>query len=119
MKDVLRHFCIDDRQSEPHYQHQNPAERRYRTVKACFNHVMNMSGAPAYTWLLCLQYVCFVLNCLALLAHDWRTPFEALYGSTPDISMVYRFKFYDHVYFKHAESRGGKDFPSQSNEESG
>jgi hypothetical protein len=26
VKDVLRHYCIKDWQSEPHHQHQNPAE---------------------------------------------------------------------------------------------
>ena len=50
----------------------------------------------------------FILNRLALLAHDWRTPYDALYGSTPN--MIYHFKFYDHVYCKHVESRGEKDF---------
>ena len=28
-KEILRYYCIDDWQSEPHYQHQNPAEGRY------------------------------------------------------------------------------------------
>ena len=26
VKDILCHLCIDDWQSEPHFQHQNPAE---------------------------------------------------------------------------------------------
>jgi ornithine carbamoyltransferase len=30
--DILCTFCIDDWQSEPHQQHQNPAERRYQTL---------------------------------------------------------------------------------------
>ena len=29
---ILRSLCIGDWQSEPHQQHQNPAERRYQTV---------------------------------------------------------------------------------------
>ena len=78
-----------------------------------------MSGAPASCWLLCLQYVCFMMNRTALAALHWRTPFERLFGSTPDISMIYRFKFYDRVYFKRDESRGGDSFPSASNEMSG
>eukprot|EP00957_Ditylum_brightwellii_P070667 5370733-Ditylum_brightwellii.AAC.1 len=28
VKDILRQYNIDDMQSEPHQQHQNPAERR-------------------------------------------------------------------------------------------
>ena len=31
--DVIRALCIGDWQSGPHHQHQNPAERRYQTVK--------------------------------------------------------------------------------------
>ena len=33
VKDILRYLCIQDRQSEAHYQHQNPAERRYQNAK--------------------------------------------------------------------------------------
>ena len=117
--DVLRHLCIDDWQSEAHYQHQNAAEGRYRDVKHNVNRVLNSSGAPASCWLLALQYVCFIMNRMALESLDWRTPFERLMGSTPDISMIYRFKFYDRVLFKRDESRGGKCFPSSSNEISG
>ena len=119
VKDVLRHLCINAWQSEPHYQHQNQAERRYKSVKHNVNKVLNMVAAPAYCWLLCLQYVCFIMNRLALQSLQWRTPYEKLHGSTPDISMIYRFKFYDRVYYKCDESRGGENFPSQSNESVG
>ena len=119
VNDVLRQLRIDSWQSEPHYQHQNQAERRYKSVKHNVNKVMNMTAAPAYCWLLCLQYVCFIMNRLALQSIHWRTPYEKLNGSTPDISMIYRFKFYDRVYFKRDESRGGESFPSKSNETAG
>ena len=66
VKDVLWHLCIDSFQSEPHYQHQNLAERRYKSVKHNINKVMNMAAAPAYCWLLCLQYVYLIMNRLAL-----------------------------------------------------
>jgi hypothetical protein len=42
--------------------------------------------------------------------------FECLKSSTPDISMIYRFRFYDQIYYKHDESEGGKEFPSSSDE---
>jgi hypothetical protein len=60
--DILRTLCISDKQSEPHQQQQNPAERRYQTVKTTANRILDRSGAPAYTWLLCLQYTCYLLN---------------------------------------------------------
>ena len=114
VNDVLRHLCIRDTQSEPHQQNQNPAERRYRDVKFNAQRVMNMSGAPAFTWLLCMQYVCFIMNRMALGSLGWRTPFEKLTGQTPDISMIYRFKFYDRVYFKRVDSRGEDDASDES-----
>jgi len=116
VEDTLRHLCIDSWHSEAHYQHQNYAERRYGDVKRNVNRVMNMVGAPAHCWLLCLCYVIFIMNRMALESLRWRTPYEKLTGNTPDISMIYRFKFYDKIYFKRDESRGGKSFPSESNE---
>ena len=116
VQDILRHLFIKDWQSEPHFQHQNPAERRYKHVKHNVNAVLNLVGAPAYCWLLCIQYVCFIMNRMAVQSLKWRTPFEVLHGVTPDISMIYRFQFYDKVYYKRDESRGGRHFPSESDE---
>jgi hypothetical protein len=56
------------------------------------------------------------MNRLALESLEWRTAFECLKGSTPDISMIYRFRFYDSIYYKRDESEGGKEFPSSSDE---
>ena len=118
VKNILRHLFIKDWQSEPHYQHQNASERRYRNVKHNMQRIMNTFGVPPQFWLLVLEYVCFIMNRTALASLNWRTPFEKLTGSTPDISMIYRFKFYDRIYYKHDESRG-EDFPSTSNEKAG
>jgi hypothetical protein len=60
--DILRSLCIDNWQSEAYQQQQNPAERRYQTVKRVTNTLMDRTGAPADTWFLCMSYVCFVLN---------------------------------------------------------
>src|SRR5687768_16535353 len=78
-----------------------------------------MTGSPAYTWLLCLEYVCFILNRMALESLKWHTPFEPLTGSTPDISIIYRFKFWDSIYFQSDDSRDGLHFLSCPNECSG
>ena len=37
VQDILHHMIIKHRQREAHYQHQNPSERRYKTVKANAN----------------------------------------------------------------------------------
>ena len=62
VQDYLRWLVIDDWQSEPYHQHQNPAERRYRTVKETTNRIMDYTGTPAYLWLEALKYTCYLLN---------------------------------------------------------
>jgi hypothetical protein len=62
VKDILWSLCISDWKSVPHQQHQNPCERRYQTVKMMTNTVLDHTCSPAYLWLLCLQYVAFILN---------------------------------------------------------
>ena len=80
--DVLRFLCIKDTQSEPYQQHQNSAERRYKSAKFNLQQTMNMSGAPAECWLLCMHYTCFIMNRMALKSLHWRTPFECLHAHT-------------------------------------
>ena len=76
---------------------------------------MNRSGAPANTWLLCLMYVCLLLNHLASAALDWVPPKQKLTGQTPDISKFLHFSFYEPVYYHPYND----SFPSGSNEEQG
>ena len=49
----------------------------------------------------------------------WRTPHEALTGTTPDISMIYCFHFYDRFYIKRDKTTAGGRFPSESDEMAG
>ena len=114
VKTILRTLCISAWQSEPHQQQQNPAERRYQTIKNTANRILDRVGAPAYTWLLCLQYVCFLLN------HTFNStlktvPLTALHGSTVDVSVLLRFHFYQQVYYMNPNAH----FPSQSRESAG
>ena len=74
VQDILRQYNIDDMQSEPHQQNQNPAERRIQEVKAMTNVMMDRAGAPAYLWLLCLKVCVFILNRLAQKQIGWETP---------------------------------------------
>ena len=112
--DILRTLCITSWQSEPHQQQQNAAERRYQTVKRAANRIMDRSGAPDYTWLLCLHYVCYLLN------HSYNDnikgiPLTHLTGVTVDISALLRFHFWQKVYYKKVDC----SFPSTSVEEVG
>ena len=94
--DIPRAYHIS---SEPYHQNQIPAEWRYRTIKSWTNTVMNRSGAPANCWLLCLIYVCYLLNHISCAALDGKIPLFALVPSiTPDISIILLFTFYEPVF---------------------
>jgi hypothetical protein len=108
VKDILRNYNIDAMQCEPHYQNQNPAERRIQEVKSLTNVVMDRTGAPGLLWLLCMTYCVYMLNHLAHANLNWRTPIEAAFGYTPDVSSLLCFTFYQPVLYLDHES----SFPS-------
>ena len=89
---------IQDYQSEPYHQHQNKAENHFGLAKPYTNTVMNTSECPACFWLLCLQYICVVLKHLASPTLQGVCPVQALKGTTPDISFMLHFSFYEPVY---------------------
>ena len=111
VKDILRTLLISSWQSKAYYQHQNPAERRFQTVKNTTNTVLDRTVAPPSAWILCLLYVILVLNhtfCSSINA----VPLQCLNGSTPDISPLLSFHFWEEFYYRHDDS----DFPSESRE---
>ena len=76
---------------------------------------MNRSGAPANCWLLCLIYVCYLLNHIACSALDGKIPLLALPGITPDISIILLFTFYQPVFYATYDQH----FASESEERAG
>ena len=80
---------------------------------------MNTSGCPACCWLLCLQYTCVVLNHLASPTLQGICPVQALEGTTPDISFLLHFSFYEPIYYRIDSSEPDLNFPSSSNEKKG
>ena len=70
-QDILRALFISSWQSKPHQQQQNPAERKYQMLKWYTNTILSHTSAPANTWLLCLLYVCFLLNCPTCQSLNW------------------------------------------------
>ena len=111
---ILRALHIGQWQSEPHQQQQNPCERRYQTVKTMTNTLLDRSGSPAYTWLLCLMYVSVLLN-LTFNSTLGGIPLQVAEGTTQDISPLLRFYWWEPVYFKVDDA----SFPSDSREERG
>ena len=92
VKDILRSLFIDDWQSEPYRQFQNPVERYYQTVKTGTNVLLDRTSALAYTWLLTMLHVYFVLN------FTWNAtinsiPMNVATGSACNISPLLRFRF--------------------------
>ena len=110
---------IQDSQSEPYHQHQNKAKNYSGLAKLYTNTVMNTSGFPACCWLLCLQYICVVLNHLASPTLQGICPVQALQGTTPDVSFMLHFSFYEPVYHRIDSSEPDLYFPSSSNEQKG
>jgi hypothetical protein len=104
--DILRMYCTENWTSEPHHQNQNPFERMFGRMKAFTNNIMNRTGCPAYCWLLCLTYVCYLFNHLSSDSLNGMTPSQALTGQQPDISALIQFHFYDisNPYQRHAQS---------------
>ena len=113
--DLLRSLFIQDYQSEPYHQHQNKAENRFGLAKRYTNTVMNTFGCPACCWLLCLQYICVVLNHLASPTLQGICPVQALEGTTSDISFLLHFSFYEPVYYRIDSSEPDLNLPSSSN----
>ena len=106
VKEVLRSLCIRDHQSEPYYQHQNFAERRWRHLKGNVQWFMNYRNVDANAWLLCTQWVADVMNHMAEKSLGWRPPLEVLTGQTVDISIMLVFLFWDVVYVKRYKDDG-------------
>ena len=110
--DILRAYHISNWHSEPYHQNQNPVEWRYSTINLGQNTVMNRSGAPANCWLLCMIYVCYILNHIACGALNGSIPLLVLYGITPDISIMLLYTFYQPVFYATRDQH----FPSESEE---
>ena len=98
VKDILRALIIDAWQSEPHYQHQNFAENRWKHLQRNLNWVMNWRNVPAKFWLLCLIWVADVMNHTSEKSLGWKPPLQVLTGQTIDISILLCFMFWDIVY---------------------
>ena len=112
---ILRAYHISNWHSEPYHQNQNHAEWRNRTIKSWTNTVMNRSGTPDNCWLLCLIYVCYLLNHIACTALDGKIPLLAVSHITPDISIILLFTFYQPVFYATYD----QNFPSESEERAG
>ena len=96
---ILNKLQIKDWTSEPYNKNLNFAERVWRDVKRKTEFTLDMSNAPAFVWLLALEYTCFVSNHTAQERLGSRTLTEWLLRFTPDISVLLIFIFWEPVYY--------------------
>jgi hypothetical protein len=111
---IFHALHIGQWQREPHQQHQNPCKCRYQTLKTMMHTLLDRSGSPGSTWLLCLLYFAVLLK----LTYNWALggiPLQCAEGSTQDISPLLRFYWWEPVYFKVDDAV----FPSIFREEQG
>ena len=79
------------------------------------NIFLDVSNCPANLWLLCLLWVCFIINYTASARINHQLPITYSTGQTADISMFLRCYWWESVYYKVDDT----SFPSDSPEESG
>ena len=65
---------------------------------------MDHANVPEYLWLMATKYAIYLLNHTANSSLGWVTPIEKSFGTTPDISALTQFSFYEPVYFMDRES---------------
>jgi hypothetical protein len=117
VQEILHMYAIKDFQCEPHHKHQNYAGPRIQEVKKLSNTLLDSSGSPPLLWLLSVQHVVYLLNCLSTESLQWKTSFEAATGQQPDISAILEFHWYEPVYFKQYKSTSSTpSYPSESQE---
>ena len=112
VKDIFRMYHSSSWHSESYHQNQNPSKSCYRTIKAWTNTILNRTGAPANCWLLCMSYVCYLLNHNSCESLKGQIPLTKLYGVTPDISIIMMSTFNQSVYY----ASHNQSLPSTSEE---
>jgi predicted Rdx family selenoprotein len=75
------------------------------------NRILDRTGAPACSWLLCLTYVCYRLN-HTYNASTNNIPLTSMTGTTIDNIPLQRFHFWQKLYSKTVDV----GFPSESRE---
>jgi hypothetical protein len=72
-------------------------------LKKMARNLMDMTGCPEQGWLYALKYVALINNWTANEKLGWETPYMKRYGTTPDISALLSFRFFQQVYYLDVE----------------
>ena len=111
MKAILRKKEVSEEFSEEFLQFQNRVERWIGFIKRSVFKILQKTGAPADEWLMCAMYVIACHNKTARKGLHWRTPWEMVFGETPDISELVDYSFYQSVYYIHDPTDKGFPVP--------
>ena len=103
IKKILNMYMIKDWQSEPHYQNQNPAERRIQDIKRMVDGIMARTGTPKRFWLLCVLFVIMLMNHIVLESLGNQAPLTVATGQPTDVSPFMEYRWWEPVTFEDDE----------------
>ena len=109
-KKTTRDYHIKVTVTEPYSAWQNRAEREFGKVRTTTCTIMDEKEVPARLWPYAQAHAVEVHNHTARKALDWKTPYEAETGDTPDCSHLLYFDFYQPVWYW---DNPGAKFPTQ------
>jgi hypothetical protein len=99
-KSLNREYLVKESYSEPYHPWQNPVETQcIKWLKKTSHLMMDHVGSPDFVWLDAMIYVALVNNWTADKLLGWITPFEKRHGSTPDISALLCFHFFEKIFY--------------------
>jgi hypothetical protein len=100
-RETCRKYRIQQKTIVPYSPWQNDAEACIRELKRKLRRTLRRTGASPRLWAYCLSWCTAVrrLTASALPRMKGRTPEEIMTGSTPDISSMIMFDWYQPVYY--------------------
>ena len=95
-RENIRYTCI-----EPYRHNENRAEISIREIKKRVRRIMQRMNMPLRLWCFATEYVVAIMNLTAadIYRLGGRTPYECVFGYTPDISEYIEFELYEPVWF--------------------
>lgn len=101
---INRRYCIETGFTVPHHQSSNFAEGSGGNLKVAVRKLfLNTPHAPLEYWCFAVEFLNQVRRYLAKPKLDNRTPWEAIFGETPDLS-VFRFSWFQPVWYFHKQA---------------
>lgn len=98
---VCNDFSIKTTFTVPHSPWQNHAKGHIREAKHHIHRKMKAKNVPKRLWPFCSKWSCDVRNKTASNSFflNGRTPYEAIYGQTPNISSICEFNLYELIWY--------------------